>query len=69
MATSPAATSLLAGVNRGNDGGRGGVVDVVAVDVMRLGHGEALSFPLNVLFGLRNQDAVENFARFPRGAP
>lgn len=74
MATSPAATGLLAVVNRGHDGGRGGVVhvivvDVIVVDVMWLGHGEALSFSLNVLLGLRNQNAVENFARFPRGAP
>lgn len=69
MATSPAATGLLAVVNRGHDGGRGGVVEVVVVDVMWLGHGEALSFSLNVLLGLRNQNAVKNFARFPRGAP
>lgn len=69
MATSSTATGLLAVVNRGHDGGRGGVIEVVVVDVVWLGHGEALSFSLNVLFGLRNQNAVENFARFPGGTP
>ena len=65
MPTPSAAARLLAVVNRSNDRGWDGVIFVVVVGhvVVRLSHFEAFSFPLNVLLGLRDDNAVENFAR------
>ena len=64
MPTPSAAARLLAVVNRGYDGGWDGVIFVVVVVhvVVWLSHFEAFSFPLNVLLGLRDDNAVENFA-------
>jgi len=58
----PSTTPGLLAMAGGDDRWWCGIVILDSADVMRLGHSESFLLPLDIHLGLRDQDAVENFA-------